>query len=306
MMMKVVREFLLKRSQNRQLDICKLFCTSSKEELLKKRQEELMKRSLPKKKPITGVKNVILVSSGKGGVGKSTVAVNLSLAISNLPQSPKVCLLDADIFGPSIPIMMNINDIKPLVDDNDNMLPVYNYGVGCMSMGSLVQSDSAVVWRGPMVMSALNKLLFGTSWGGDTDYLVIDTPPGTGDIHLSLAQTVTLGGAVVVTTPQRVAMADVRKGVDMYNKMGVPILGLVQNMATYTCTNCGHINHVFGQDGARKMAESLDISLLGDIPLDPNIVTSGDSGQPIVMSHPKSQAALVYHQIAEKIVSQVE
>lgn len=264
-----------------------------------------MKRGLPKKKPIPGVKNVILVSSGKGGVGKSTVAVNLSLAISNLPQSPKVCLLDADIFGPSIPIMMNINDIKPLVDDNDRMLPVYNYGVGCMSMGSLVQSDSAVVWRGPMVMSALNKLLFGTAWG-DTDYLVVDTPPGTGDIHLSLSQTVAVGGAVVVTTPQRVARADVRKGVDMYNKMDVPILGLVQNMAAFTCTNCGHNNYVFGQDGARKMAESLDIAILGDIPLDPDIVTSGDSGQPIVTSHPQSQAALVYQQIAEKIVSQVK
>jgi len=277
------------------------FASSSSKELLKKRQEELMKRGLPKRKQIEGVKNVLLVSSGKGGVGKSTVAVNLALAISNLNH--RVCLLDADIYGPSIPIMMNLSE-SPILDIQDKMIPLQNYGVGVMSMGNLVSSESAVVWRGPMVMGALNKLIFSTNWG-DTDYLVIDTPPGTGDIHLSLTQTVSISGALVVTTPQLVARADVRKGVDMFNKLGVPVLGMVQNMSSFTCGNCGHINQLFGHDETLKMAESLNIDMLGDVPLDPQIAHSCDSGVPLVISHPNSQAAKVYGEIAEKICSQI-
>ena len=261
-----------------------------------------MKRGLPKKKPLEGVKNVILVSSGKGGVGKSTVAVNLALAIASQHQAFKVSILDTDIFGPSVPIMMNVNE-SPLLDDSDKMLPVSNYGVGCMSMGLLVREEQAVVWRGPMVMGALNKMLFGTNWG-DTDYLIVDTPPGTGDIHLSLSQTLEVSGAVVVSTPQAVARADVRKGVDMYNKMGVRVLGLVQNMSSFLCASCGSKTHMFGEDGARLMAEELGIRLLGDIPMDPLLVTSGDSGIPVIISHPMSSVAQVYKNIATKICSQ--
>ena len=275
---------------------------SSKDDVLKRRQEELMKRGLPKKKPLDGVKNVILISSGKGGVGKSTVAVNLALAIARQPQAFKVSILDTDIFGPSVPIMMNVNE-SPLLGENDKMLPVTNYGVGCMSMGLLVKEEQAVVWRGPMVMGALNKMLFGTDWG-DTDYLIVDTPPGTGDIHLSLSQTIGVSGAVVVSTPQAVARADVRKGVDMYNKMGVRVLGLVQNMSSFLCTNCSHKTHMFGEDGARLMAEELGIRLLGDIPMDPLLVTSGDSGVPVLVSHPESSVAKVYKDFANKICSQ--
>ena len=273
--------------------------SSQKDEALKKRREELMKRGLPQRKSIPGVKNVILVSSGKGGVGKSTVAVNLAIALSNLDKTKKVSLLDADIFGPSIPIMMNLAE-SPLLDDHDKMIPLTNYGVHCMSMGLLVKPESAVVWRGPMVMGALNKLLFSTNWA-DTDYLIVDTPPGTGDIHLSLAQTVTLSGAVLVSTPQRVALADVRKGADMYSKMQVEVLGLVQNMSSFVCGHCGETTHMFGQDGARRMAESLGVPLLGDIPLDPNIMTGADSGVPVMVSHPHSVAARAYLDIAGKI-----
>ena len=296
-MMKIRIKSSFLSSKRSTTDIIRHF--SSKEDALKRRQEELMKRGLPQRKSIDGVKNIILVSSGKGGVGKSTVAVNLSLAISNLPARYKVCLLDADIFGPSVPIMMNVSE-SPLLDDSDKMIPVTNHGVGCMSMGLLVQKDSAVVWRGPMVMSALNKLLFGTNWG-DTDYLVVDTPPGTGDIHLSLSQSLAVSGAVVVTTPQAVARADVTKGVDMYRKMGVPVLGLVHNMASYECASCGAQNYLFGEDGARAMAAGLSIPLLGNIPVDPDIVTSGDRGVPLVISKPQSKATVIYGEIAAQI-----
>ena len=277
---------------------------SLSKDALKKRQEELMRRGLPQRKTIEGVRHVILVSSGKGGVGKSTVAVNLSVAISRLSPSYKVSLLDADIFGPSVPIMMNISE-PPLLDERDKMVPVQNYGVGCMSMGLLMNSSSAAVWRGPMVMGALNRLIFQTDWSG-TDYLVVDLPPGTGDVHLSLSQTVAVSGALVVTTPQRVAMADVRKGVDMFNKVEIPVLGVVQNMSGFVCTKCQTVNHVFGADGARELAASLDVPLLGDIPLDPEITNSGDSGKPLVISHPQSQSAQIYLDIARAVVSQVK
>lgn len=275
------------------------FSSFDREATAKNRQEELMKRGLPQRKTIAGVKNVILVSSGKGGVGKSTVAVNLSIALSSLHQ--KVSLLDADIFGPSIHLMMNLTE-SPQLDQQDRMVPLINYGVHCMSMGLLVQSGSAVVWRGPMLISALNKLLFGTSWT-DSDYLIVDTPPGTGDIHLSLAQSVLLAGAVLVSTPQRLALEDVSKGADMYRKMKVPLLGLVQNMSSFQCSHCSQTTHLFGQDGARKMAESLEVPLLGDIPLDPLIMSGADSGVPLVISHPESFSAKVYRDIAKTLIT---
>jgi len=276
---------------------------SSKEEAMKKRQEELMKRGLPKRKTIEGVKHVILVSSGKGGVGKSTTAVNLSLAFSKLSSSPKVSLLDADIFGPSIPTMMNISEL-PLLDSNDKMLPVMNYGVGCMSMGLLVDPSSAVVWRGPMVMGALDKMVHGTNWSG-TDVMVVDLPPGTGDVHLSISQTVEISGAVVVSTPQKVALADARKGVDMFKKVGIPVLGVVQNMSSFVCGKCGEKTHVFGRDGAQRMAKELEVPLLGDVPLDPALMASSDSGKPIVITHPQSDVARTYQDIAQQIMDRL-
>eukprot|EP00092_Neocalanus_flemingeri_P017901 GFUD01019367.1.p1 GENE.GFUD01019367.1~~GFUD01019367.1.p1 ORF type:complete len:309 (-),score=110.32 GFUD01019367.1:42-968(-) len=276
---------------------------SSKEEAMKKRQAELMKKGLPKRKTIEGVQHVILVSSGKGGVGKSTTAVNLSLALSKLSSSPKVSLLDADIFGPSIPTMMNISEL-PLLDSKDKMLPVMNYGVGCMSMGLLVDPNSAVVWRGPMVMGALDKMVHGTNWSG-TDVLVVDLPPGTGDIHLSISQTVEIAGAVVVSTPQKVALADARKGVDMFNKVGIPVLGVVQNMSSFVCGKCGEKTHVFGCDGAQRMAQELGVSLLGDVPLDPALMSSSDSGKPIVMTHPDSEISQTYQSIAQQIIDKL-
>lgn len=277
---------------------------ASKEDLLKKRQAELMARGLPKRKTIDGVKNVILVASGKGGVGKSTTAVNLSLALSKQKSSPKVSLLDADIFGPSIPTMMNITE-QPLLDSKDKMVPVMNYGINCMSMGLLVDPNSAVVWRGPMVMGALNKMVHGTNWSG-TDVLVVDLPPGTGDIHLSLSQTVHVAGAVVVSTPQKVALADSRKGVDMFKKVSTPVLGMVQNMSSFICGRCGEKTHVFGRDGAQKMALELGVTLLGDVPLDPTLMSSSDSGKPIVVTHPESEIAQTYYDIAEQILNKLE
>merc|ERR1719244_227503 len=262
-----------------------------------------MRRGLPKRKVVDGVQHVILVASGKGGVGKSTTAVNLSLALSQTPSSPKVSLLDADIFGPSIPTMMNISE-QPLLDKYDKMVPVQNFGIGCMSMGLLVDPDKAVVWRGPMVMGALDKLVHGTQWSG-TDILVVDLPPGTGDIHLSLSQTVEVSGAVVVTTPQKVALADVRKGVDMFHKVNIPVLGVVQNMSSFICSSCGATTHVFGQDGARLLAQSLGVDLMGDIPLDPALMSSSDKGHPLVVSHPQSTVSLMYKSIASQIVQKL-
>ena len=284
--------------------LSKSITSFSKDEALKRRQEELMRRGLPKRKTIEGVKHVLLVSSGKGGVGKSTVAVNLSVALSKLSPSHKVSLLDADIFGPSVPIMMNISE-PPLLDGKNKMLPVQNHGVGCMSMGLLIDSSSAAVWRGPMVMGAINKLIFDTNWTG-TDFLIVDLPPGTGDIHLSLSQTVEVSGAVVVTTPQRVAMADVRKGVDMFNKVDVPVLGVLENMSGFVCNNCQEINHIFGSDGAQNLADSLNVPLLGKIPLDPAITSSSDTGKPLVISHPNSKSAKLYLNVAQSIVTKLK
>merc|ERR1719481_1831366 len=271
-----------------------------KGEDLKKRQEQLMGRNLPKRKSVEGVGKVVLVASGKGGVGKSTTAVNLALALAQSPAKNKVGLLDTDVFGPSIPDMMAVSEL-PLLDSNNKMLPVQNYGVGCMSMGLLVDPQAALVWRGPMVMGALEKLVHGTNWSG-TDILAVDTPPGTGDIHLSLAQTVEIAGAIIVTTPQKVALSDARKGVDMYQKMGVPLLGVVENMASFVCGTCQAVTHVFGSQGVEGLSNEEGIPVLGSIPLDPSLMASSDCGHPLVLSQPQSAVATTYREIAQKVI----
>jgi len=275
-----------------------------KAEALKARQEELMKRGLPKRRSIPGVNHTILVSSGKGGVGKSTIAVNLAVAISKHKSNPSVGILDADIFGPSLPTMMNVSDLPELTADN-KMIPLTNFGIKCMSMGLLVDPNNAVVWRGPMVMGALNKLLNETAWG-QLDYLVVDTPPGTGDILLSLAQTVNISGAVVVSTPQKVAQVDAVKGVDMFKKVGVPVLGIVENMSGYVCSACGSTTQVFGSQSLQPLIAGSGADIIGKIPLDPNIVQTSDNGQPLVLSFPDSAPTKQFHSVADVVIQKLK
>ncbi|XP_013786683.1 iron-sulfur protein NUBPL-like [Limulus polyphemus] len=217
-------------------------------------------KGLPTKLPIAGVKQVIVVASGKGGVGKSTTAVNLALAIKMTQKNKDVGLLDADVYGPSIPRMMNLSG-QPEVTNQNLMKPLMNFGIKCMSMGFLVEEKSAIVWRGLMVMSAIQKLLRQVAWG-PLDYLVVDMPPGTGDTQLSLSQSIPITGAVIVTTPQDIALLDAVRGTDMFRKVGVPVLGIIQNMNAFSCPNCGHTSYIFGQDGAQRVAKQLDVEIL--------------------------------------------
>eukprot|EP00088_Acartia_fossae_P028258 TRINITY_DN29062_c0_g1_i10.p1 TRINITY_DN29062_c0_g1~~TRINITY_DN29062_c0_g1_i10.p1 ORF type:complete len:323 (-),score=44.39 TRINITY_DN29062_c0_g1_i10:137-1105(-) len=274
-----------------------------KSEALKARQEELMRRSLPKRKSIPGVDNVILVSSGKGGVGKSTVSVNIAAALMQHKSNPAVGILDADLFGPSLPTMMNVSGLPELTPQN-NMIPLVNFGIKCMSMGLLVDPKNAVVWRGPMVMGALNKLLNETDWGS-LDFLVVDTPPGTGDVLLSLAQTIDIAGAIVVSTPQKVAQIDAVKGIDMFKKVHVPVLGLVENMSGFVCGSCGHITQVFGSNDLQSLVEGSGAEIIGKVPLDPGLVQSSDNGQPLVLSFPDSAPTKEFHKIADIIVNKL-
>jgi len=263
---------------------------------LKKRQKELMARGLPKKKTIEGVKNVILVASGKGGVGKSTTAVNLALAFQR--NSMKAGILDADVYGPSIPIMMNLHE-QPFIHEKTNkMIPLENYGIKCMSMGFLVKPENALVWRGPMVMAAVEKLVHGTHWD-PLDVLVIDLPPGTGDIHLSMAQTVNISGAVIVSTPQKVALADAKKASKMFEAVNIPILGLIENMSSFACPSCKEVTHVFGEN--YQLLENVE--KLGSIPLEVEIMRHADNGTPFVVTHPESMATEVYLNIGRKLIS---
>ena len=256
-----------------------------------------MARGLPKKRPIEGVKNVICVASGKGGVGKSTTAVNLGLALQK-KLGLHIGLLDADVYGPSLPILMNLQGLNPLVNEESNkMLPLENYGVKCMSMGFLVKPQDAIVWRGPMVMGALAKLAHGTHWG-PLDVLIVDLPPGTGDIQLSLAQTVPILGSVIVSTPQKLATADALKAVKMFQTVQVPILGLIENMASFECPKCGELTRIFGQNTTEKFE---DIEVLGCLPLDIEIMKNSDRGTPIVLQDPDSNSAKIYQDIAEKL-----
>jgi len=243
------------------------------------------------------VKNIVGVASGKGGVGKSTTAVNLALALA--AEGASVGLLDADIYGPSIPMMMGI-DGRPDSADGKTMEPLENYGVQVMSIGFLVDQDEAMIWRGPMATQALEQLLRQTNWR-ELDYLIIDMPPGTGDIQLTLSQKVPMTGAVVVTTPQDIALLDAKKGIKMFEKVGVPILGVVENMAVHVCTNCGHIEHIFGEDGGKKMAAQYEMDYLGALPLNMQIRLQADNGKPTVVSDPDGDVAGIYKAVARKV-----
>ena len=243
------------------------------------------------------VKNIIAVASGKGGVGKSTTAVNLALALAQ--EGARVGLLDADIYGPSQPMMMGLS-ARPESVDGKTMEPLENHGIQVMSIGFLVPPDEATIWRGPMATQALEQLLRQTHWK-DLDYLLVDMPPGTGDIQLTLSQRVPLTGAVVVTTPQDIALIDAKKGIKMFDKVGVPILGLVENMAVHICSQCGHQEHVFGHQGGQNMAQQLGIDYLGALPLDINIRLQADQGCPSVVAQPQSDVAKLYQAMARSL-----
>jgi ATP-binding protein involved in chromosome partitioning len=248
-------------------------------------------------KPLGDIKNVVAVASGKGGVGKSTVAVNLALAWA--AQGAKVGVLDADIYGPSQPLMLGIEKERPNSPDGKHLKPLTSHGVVAMSIGFLVDAEQPMVWRGPMVTQALTQLLSDTEWGA-LDYLVVDMPPGTGDIQLTLSQRVPVAGAVIVTTPQDIALADARKGLKMFEKVAVPVLGIVENMSVYTCSNCGHVEHVFGAGGGARMAAQYGVTLLGELPLDAHIREETDSGRPTVVAAPESARARAYFETARR------
>ena len=250
---------------------------------------------------LAGVKNIVAVASGKGGVGKSTTAVNLALALA--AEGAKVGLLDADIYGPSQPMMMGI-DGKPDSHDGKTMEPLTNYGVQVMSIGFLVEPDQAMIWRGPMATQALDQLLRQTHWQ-DLDYLIVDMPPGTGDIQLSLSQRVPITGAVIVTTPQDIALLDAKKGIQMFEKVGVPILGIVENMAVHVCTHCGHAEHIFGEGGGQRMAQDYKMDYLGALPLDMQIRLQADSGKPTVVAEPDGSVAQIYKQVARSVAVKI-
>ncbi|XP_055274196.1 iron-sulfur protein NUBPL [Moschus berezovskii] len=280
--------------------ICRRQFSGAESETLKQRRSQIMSRGLPKQKPIEGVKQVIVVASGKGGVGKSTTAVNLALALAANDLSKAVGLLDVDVYGPSVPKMMNLKG-NPELSQSNLMRPLLNYGIACMSMGFLVEETAPLVWRGLMVMSAIEKLLRQVDWG-QLDYLVVDMPPGTGDVQLSVSQNIPISGAVIVSTPQDIALMDAHKGAEMFRKVHVPVLGLVQNMSVFQCPKCKHKTHIFGADGARRLARTLDLDILGDIPLHLNIREASDTGQPIVISQPESDEAKAYLRIATEVV----
>lgn len=249
---------------------------------------------------LPGVKNTIAIASGKGGVGKSTVAVNL--AVSLALDGAKVGLLDADLYGPSIPLMMGINDRPKL--QNQKLIPLVAHGVKVMSIGFLVDPMQAVIWRGPMVSGALKQFMSDVEWG-DLDYLLFDLPPGTGDIHLTLVQSIPLSGAVVVTTPQDISLADARKAFVMFEKVNVPVLGIIENMSYYICGNCGHRENIFATGGGKKAAEELKTAFLGEIPIYTPIRVGGDTGRPIVVLEPDSDQSRIIRQIARKTAAQV-
>ena len=252
--------------------------------------------------PIEGIKNIIAVASGKGGVGKSTTAVNLALALK--AEGANVGILDADIYGPSQPTMLGVKGEHPDSKDNKSFEPVPAHGMNTMSIGYLVEEDTATIWRGPMVSNALQQLLSETNWGG-LDYLVIDLPPGTGDIQLTLAQKVPVTAALIVTTPQDIALIDAKKAVSMFNKVKIPSLGVVENMATHICSKCGHNEAIFGEGGGNQLAEQYGVPLLGSLPLQMSIREQTDSGNPTVAQDPDSQVSGIYRNIARKLASRI-
>lgn len=252
-------------------------------------------------KPMEGIKNIIAVASGKGGVGKSTTATNLALALQK--EGAKVGILDADIYGPSIPRMLGITD-KPESDDGKTLQPMRGHGLQAMSIGFMIDDETPMIWRGPMVTQALEQLLVDTQWS-DLDYLVIDLPPGTGDVQLTLAQKVPVSGAVIVTTPQDIALLDARKGLKMFEKVEVPVLGIIENMSMHICSNCGHAEPIFGQGGGERMAEDYDVDFLGALPLDMSIRTNGDDGTPSVAADPDGTVGHIYREIARRTAAKL-
>ncbi|AWW45926.1 iron-sulfur cluster carrier protein ApbC [Polynucleobacter paneuropaeus] len=252
-------------------------------------------------KLLPGVKNIIAVASGKGGVGKSTTAANLALALS--AEGARVGILDADIYGPSLPMMLGING-RPQTKEENTIEPMEGHGLQASSIGFLVDQDSPMVWRGPMVTSALEQLLRQTRWR-DLDYLIVDMPPGTGDIQLTLSQKVPVTGAVIVTTPQDIALLDARKGLKMFEKVGVPIIGIVENMSTYICPSCGHEEHVFGSGGGQKMCSDYGVDFLGSLPLNLSIREQSDAGCPTVVAEPNGAISQVYKQIARQVAIRI-
>ena len=254
-------------------------------------------------KPLANVKNVIAVASGKGGVGKSTTAANLALAWA--AQGARVGLLDADIYGPSQPLMMGLAGQKPeIAADGKHTIPLRSHGVEVMSIGFMIDAEQPMVWRGPMVTQALTQLLSDTLWG-ELDYLVVDMPPGTGDIQLTLAQRVPVSGAVIVTTPQDIALLDARKGLKMFEKVEVRVLGVVENMSVHVCSQCGHVEHVFGSGGGSRMAEQYGVQLLGELPLDIRIREDADGGLPTVAAEPGSPRAQAYFRMARRTAARL-
>jgi ATP-binding protein involved in chromosome partitioning len=254
-------------------------------------------------KPLGNVKNVIAVASGKGGVGKSTTAANLALAWA--AQGARVGLLDADIYGPSQPLMMGLEGRKPEIHaDGKHMIPLRAHGIEVMSIGFLIDAEQPMIWRGPMVTQALTQLLSDTNWG-ELDYMVVDMPPGTGDIQLTLAQRVPVSGAVIVTTPQDIALLDARKGLKMFEKVEVRVLGIVENMSVHVCSQCGHVEHVFGSGGGARMAAQYGVQLLGELPLDIRIREDADGGAPTVVTEPGSPRALAYFRMARRTAARL-
>ena len=251
-------------------------------------------------KPIPGVKNIIAVASGKGGVGKSTVAVNLALALS--AEGASVGILDADIYGPSQPRMLGVN-MKPESKDGKSLEPIMSYHLQAMSIGFLIDEETPMIWRGPMVTQALEQLLRDTNWK-DVDYLIIDLPPGTGDTQLTLAQKVPVTGAVIVTTPQDIALLDARKGLKMFQKVEIPVLGVVENMSTHICSKCGHEEHIFGAGGGQKHGRQYDVDFLGSLPLDMRIREETDAGKPTVVADPECRISQIYREIARRVAGQ--
>lgn len=265
-------------------------------------QKQITADAGSEKSKLPDIKYYIAVASGKGGVGKSTIATNLSLAISKKRQ--KVGLMDADIWGPSAPLMMGISE-KPRATADDKIVPIEKFGLKVMSIGFLVNEEDAVIWRGPMVHGAIKQFIEDVEWSG-TDYLVIDLPPGTGDAQLSLAQTAPISGGVIVTTPQDVALVDVRRGILMFNKLNIPILGIVENMSYLDMPDVDGKIDIFGRGGGRRMAERFEVPFLGEIPIDPRIRIGGDNGTPIVESDPQSAAGKAFFEIADRILESIE
>ncbi|HEY2703047.1 MAG TPA: Mrp/NBP35 family ATP-binding protein [Candidatus Dormibacteraeota bacterium] len=257
-------------------------------------------RGIPGRKEIVGVRNVIAVSAGKGGVGKTTVSVNVALAL--LQAGARVGLLDADVYGPNVPIMLGLTGQPEAM--GDRILPLTGYGLKAMSIGLMLKPDQAVVWRGPMLSGAIRQFLYDVDWG-ELDYLVVDLPPGTGDAQLSLAQSIPLTGAVIVTTPQDVSIADVSRGIQMFRQLKVPVLGVIENMSGYVCAHCGETTEIFGKGGGRDLAGRYRLTFLGEIPLDPRIRIGGGEGQPIMVAAPDSPMSAVFRNVASHIAAEV-